>query len=109
MRLFGHILRRSALWGAACFLLLPPSAMAQLRTTVVPVLPALPQDEKGPDDPEAITCRPPQAQSDSRMLGPKVCMTNRKWDALHAKGLDIGADGKSIVGSEKYRTLHNGS
>jgi len=36
-------------------------------------------------------------------------MANRNWDARHAKGLDIGADGKSIAGSEKYRTLHAGS
>jgi hypothetical protein len=25
---------------------------------------------------------------------------------LHAKGLDIGTDGKSIVASEKYRTVN---
>ena len=35
-------------------------------------------------------------------------MTNRQWDGLHAQGLDISADGKSTVSSEKYRTLHKG-
>jgi len=98
--------RRSTLWGAVCVLLLPLPALAQVHTTIVPVLPALPQEEKGPGDPDAIYCRPPQKQTDSRLLGPKVCKTNRYWDALHAQGLDISADGKGTVESEKYRSLH---
>jgi hypothetical protein len=63
---------------------------------------------KSPNDPDATYCRRPQPQTDSRLMGPRVCMTNRQWDALHAQGLDIGADGKSTVASEKYRTLHGG-
>ena len=100
------MLRRSTLWGAVCFWLLPLPAMAQLQTIVVPTLPALPQGEKGAADPDAIYCRPPQAQTESRMLGPRVCKKNRDWDALHAQGLDISADGRSTVASEKYRSLH---
>ena len=100
--------RRSTLWGAVCFLVLPITAQAQAQTTPAPATPAQPQVEKSPDDPDATYCRPPQKQTDSRLLGPRVCMTNRQWDALHAQGLDIGADGKSTVASEKYRTLHNG-
>ena len=83
-------------------------AFAQVQTTLQPALPGLPEVEKSPDDPDATYCRPPQKQTDSRLLGPRVCMTNRKWDALHAQGLDISADGKNTVESEKYRTLHNG-
>ncbi|HWU54162.1 MAG TPA: hypothetical protein VN175_01590 [Rhizomicrobium sp.] len=80
--------------------------MAQLHTTVVPTLPALPQEEKAAGDPDATYCRPPQTQTDSRLLGPRVCKTNREWGALHAQGLDISADGKSTVASEKYRSTH---
>jgi len=46
---------------------------------------------------DAIYCRPPQQRADSRMMGPKVCMTVRKWNDLHAKGLDVSADGQSTV------------
>ena len=88
--------------------LLPVCATAQVNTTLVPTLPELPQVAKSPGDPDATYCRPPQPQTDSRLMGPKVCMTNRQWDALHAQGLDISADGRGTVASEKYRTLHHG-
>jgi hypothetical protein len=107
MPAIGHMLRRSTLWGAVCISLVQP-ALAQLQTTVTPVLPTLPEGEKDPLDPDAVYCRPPQPQSDTRLLGPKVCQTNRQWEALHAQGLDISADGKRTVTSEKFRTLHNG-
>jgi hypothetical protein len=103
-----HMLRRSTLWGAVCFLLQPLPALAQLQTTITPALPSLGEVDKDPGDPDATYCRPPQQQTDSRLLGPRVCMTNRQWDALHKQGLDISADGKSTVASEKYKTLHGG-
>ncbi|HEX4026667.1 MAG TPA: hypothetical protein VHX18_03540 [Rhizomicrobium sp.] len=93
---------------AVALLLLSAPALAQVQTTLTPAPPNLPQVEKSPDDPDSTYCRPPQKQSDSRLLGPKVCMTNRQWDALHAQGLDISADGKGTVASEKYRSLHSG-
>jgi hypothetical protein len=31
------------------------------------------------------------------MMGPKVCMTVGKWKELRAKGLDVSADGRSVV------------
>jgi len=46
---------------------------------------------------EAIYCRPPQDQTDSRLKGPKVCLTVGKWKELRAQGLDVSADGSSIV------------
>lgn len=46
---------------------------------------------------DAIYCRPPQQRTDSRMMGPKVCMTVGKWNELHAKGLDVSADGQNTV------------
>jgi hypothetical protein len=82
--------------------LLPAPALAQLQMTVKPSLPSLPGEEKTDDK---IFCRPPLPQSDSRLPGPETCRPQREWDQLHAQGLDIGADGKSIVASEKYRTL----
>jgi hypothetical protein len=102
------MLRRSTLWGAVCIFLSQAPALAQLHTTISPALPSLGDVEKDPGDPDATYCRPPQPQTDSRLLGPKVCLTNRQWDALHKQGLDISADGKSTVASEKYRTLHSG-
>jgi hypothetical protein len=80
-------------------------AWAQVQSVIVPTLPSLTPVEKGEHDPDAIYCRPPQYQSDSRLLGPLTCKTNRTWDDLHVQGLDIGADGKSIVASEKYRSV----
>jgi len=100
-----HMLRRSTLWGAVCIFALAMPAGAQVQTTVTSATPSLSQS---PDDPDAIYCRPPQRQSDSRLPGPQVCKTNRQWAALHAQGLDISADGKSTVESEKYRTLQKG-
>ena len=76
------------------------SAQAQMQVTVKPSLPSLPSDDS---DADAVTCRPPQPQTDSRLLGPKTCRPNKVWNDLHARGLDIGADGNSIVASEKYR------
>jgi hypothetical protein len=109
MSLSWYIQRRpTLLWGAVMFLLLPAPAWAQLQTTVVPTLPGLPQVEKDASDPDATYCRPPQRQSDSRLPGPRVCLTNRQWDNLHAQGLDMSADGKGAVASEKYRTLQGG-
>jgi hypothetical protein len=34
-------------------------------------------------------------------MGPKVCMTNRQWHAMHAQGFDIGPDGKTMVSLRK--------
>jgi hypothetical protein len=87
-------------------LLLASPAAAQVTSVIVPSLPSLGDEGKDAHDPDAIYCRPPQAQSDSRMPGPKTCKTNREWDRLHAQGLDIGADGRSVVASEKYRNMH---
>ena len=74
-----------------------------------PALPSLGDMEKDSNDPDATYCRPPQTQTDSRLLGPKVCLTNRQWEKLHAQGLDISADGKHSVASEKYNSLHRGA
>lgn len=41
------------------FMFLPLPVLAQVQTTLQPTLPALPQAEKSPDDPDATFCRPP--------------------------------------------------
>ena len=69
------------------------ATLAQLHTTIDSSLPSL----QGPDDPEATYCRPPQQLADSRLMGPQVCLTNRKWAQLHAQGLEISADGKNTI------------
>ena len=68
------------------FLSLPSLTLAQSATP--PATPASGDD--------AIYCRPPQQRTDSRMMGPKVCMPLGKWKELRAKGLDVSADGQSV-------------
>jgi hypothetical protein len=69
---------------------LPCVALAQAQTGATP-----PSSTGGGDD--AIYCRPPEPRTDSRMMGPKVCLPVQKWKELRAKGLDVSADGSSIV------------
>jgi hypothetical protein len=53
---------------------------------------------------DAIYCRPPEQRTDSRMMGPKVCMALGKWKELRAKGrrecrwAECAADGNGSVG-----------
>ena len=106
MRGFGHMLRRSVmLWGAGCVFAPPVFAQTPPTAHFTVKMPDLPGEAAVDADTSSIICRPPQSQSDSRLLGPKVCKTQRQWDELHSQGLDIGADGKSIVASEKARSL----
>jgi hypothetical protein len=44
-------------------------------------------------------------RTDSRLPGPKVCMTIKKWNDLHAAGLDIAPDGFSTVPLERNTQL----
>jgi hypothetical protein len=81
------------------------AAWAQLADHRDPYAARLPQVEKDASDPDATYCRPPQRQSDSRLLRQRVCLTNRQWGNLHTQGFDMSADGKGAVASEKYRTL----
>ena len=60
-------------------------------------------------DTSPMVCRKPQDQTESRLPGARVCKTQKQWDALHAQGLDVSADGRSIVASEKYRNLNRGA
>jgi len=84
-------------------MLLSLPGRAQLHTTISPALPnlntgdAAHAGDKNPTGAEAIYCRPPQDQTDSRLKGPKVCLTVGKWKELRAQGLDVSADGSSIV------------
>ena len=84
-------------------MLLSLPGRAQLHTTISPALPnlntgdAAHAGDKNPTSAEAIYCRPPQDQTDSRLKGPKVCLTVGKWKELRAQGLDVSADGSSIV------------
>ena len=74
-------------------MLLPSLALAQAQTSGGETGQATPQGASGDD---AIYCRPPQPRADSRLRGPKVCMTMGKWKAMWAKGLDVSSDGQSL-------------
>jgi hypothetical protein len=81
------------------------TAAAQVQTTIVPSLPALPDDGQPARDDSPIICRPGQHQSFSRLLGPPVCKTKRQWDDLHARGLELNDDGKTTYStSPKYKS-----
>ena len=54
-------------------------------------------DPRGEGDPDAVTCRVPQALPGSRLPGPEVCKTNRIWAALRAQGQQIGPDGLTLI------------
>jgi hypothetical protein len=78
-------------------------AWAQVQTTVVPSLPALPDDGEPPRDDSPVICRPGQHQSFNRLVSPPVCKTKRQWDDLHARGLELNDDGKTTRSiSPKY-------
>ena len=82
------------MWKAQAALLLMVlscPAVAQNQTTVSGAMPSL-----GADDPDATYCRPPQHRTDSQLMGPKVCMTNREWADLRANGFEIGPDGMKV-------------
>ena len=79
-------------------MLLPFPTLAQVQTTIAPpALPTLNAQGDQVSDTDAIYCRPPQQRVDSRLMGPKVCMTVRKWNQLHADGFDIGPDGNQVA------------
>jgi len=37
-------------------------------------------------------------------MGPKICVTIKKWNELHAAGLDIGADGNPVSSEKNIST-----
>jgi hypothetical protein len=87
-------------------ILSPLPAWAQLQTTISPALPSLNTDDAKPTASDDGTyCRPPMHRTDSRLPGPKVCMTIKKWNDLHAAGLDIAPDGFSTVPLERNTQL----
>jgi hypothetical protein len=54
-------------------------------------------DPRGEGDPDAVTCRLPQALPGSRLTGPEVCKTNRIWAELRAQGRQISPDGRTLM------------
>jgi hypothetical protein len=63
------------------------SASSDIRQAALAIAPT------GQGNPEAVTCRVPQALPGSRLPGPQVCKTNQVWAALRARGEEISADG----------------
>lgn len=82
--------RRLILGAAACLLALPAAAQDVMRM-VVPLPPSLEEPQAKPE----MICREPGTPSGSRVVGQKTCKTAREWNELHARGLDVGADGKT--------------
>ncbi len=76
--------------------------------TAAPAVPVVKQislalTPTGAGDPDAITCRVPQALPGSRLSGPEVCKTNRVWASLRAQGLDISPNGRSFFAKDEMQ------
>ena len=88
---------------ALLVLLLTVPAAAQTAAEKTPPVVDYPTGE---GDPEAVTCRKPQPQPNSRLPGPKICKTNAVWAQYRKDGMDVSADGRLDVPSEKARSLN---
>jgi hypothetical protein len=80
--------------------ILPIAFLALLATPAFalpddPSYPVLPDTPSGSGDPNAATCRAPQALPSGGM-GPKICMKNEVWVRLSLTGKDLSPDGKSV-------------
>jgi len=80
--------------------MLPLLFLALLATPALalpddPSYPVKPDTPSGAGDPNAATCRAPQALPSGGM-GPKICMKNEVWVRLSLTGKDLSADGKSV-------------
>jgi len=87
---------------AMMLLSLPCPASAQAQTSATPPSSAGGGQAAAASGDDAVYCRPPEQRTDSRMMGPRVCMPLGKWKELRAKGLDVSADGQS------YQQIQNG-
>jgi len=76
---------------------LPPPTPRTVKQAVLALNPV------GDGDPDAVTCRVPQALPGSRLPGPQVCQTNRAWALLRAHHQDISPDGTMIVYLEDFQ------
>ncbi|HKU63634.1 MAG TPA: M56 family metallopeptidase [Rhizomicrobium sp.] len=77
----------------------PPTALKEAVTALNP---------RGDGDPDAITCRAPQALPGSRLLGPRVCKTNRIWAQLRADGKEVSEDGTRVVVARTRQAMAGG-
>jgi len=90
-------------------LLAVPAAAQTAAQTTTEKSPPVVDYPTGEGDPEAVTCRKPQPQPNSRLPGPKVCKTNAVWAQYRKDGMDVSADGRLDVPSEKSRSLNASS
>lgn len=94
-----------------------PAPLLQQPIAVAAIVPALAPalkeavtalNPRGDGDPDAITCRAPQALPGSRLWGPKVCKTNRIWAQLRADGKDVSEDGTMVVVARTRQAMAGG-
>ena len=84
-----------------------PLARLSVLLVILP-LPALAQTAApAPGSEDSVYCRPAQPRADSRLPGPKICKTIREWNALHAAGYDVDANGvvKPLQGMRDLNNL----
>ncbi|MEO8301155.1 MAG: M56 family metallopeptidase, partial [Rhizomicrobium sp.] len=71
-------------------------AVAAIAAPVPVLKEAVVLEPRGDGDPDAVTCRAPQALPGSRLPGPQVCKTNGVWAQLRTEGKDVNADGTVV-------------
>jgi hypothetical protein len=85
-----------------------PPPVAEMRPASAPLggimrvsVPRIVLSPDGKGDADAVTCRVPQQLPGSRLVGPKVCKTNRVWATLKAEKVVISPDGQSLLATNR--------
>lgn len=96
-----HPVHHAALWSP------PPAAVVAapaIRADMPVIILAVPQlaadsTPSNADAADAIVCRPPQQLPDSRLFGPRTCLSQQTWDRYRAQGLVLMPDGRTVLAS----------
>ena len=64
-------------------------------------------DPRGEGDPNAVTCRVPQALPGTHLPGPTICKANLLWAQLHAANAVISPDGREVEVPTNGERLHS--
>jgi beta-lactamase regulating signal transducer with metallopeptidase domain len=76
--------------------LVAPPIDAQASMIIVPT-PRLETEEALAAEPESKVCRPPQQLTNSRLMGPEVCLSQQAWNRIRERGLFLMPDGRTLA------------
>ena len=87
----------------------PAPIVTKIEVAPAPQPTTLALDPRGEGDPNAVTCRVPQALPGTHLPGPTICKVNRLWAELYAARAVISPDGRGVElpsDSERRRSLN---